>query len=277
MTEAIRREFEALWGQIVQDFVAAVPKVVVGLVLVLLAYLAAHFAARATRYLVARSGLERLLAHADADEWMARVGTQHRAADLIARVVFWLLLLLFARTGADALGLTAISDAIRSIVGYAPELAGAVVILLVGAVLAKAAGSAVTRLAEQTRIQYGKALGRLTSTAVVAIVIVMAADQLRIDTVMVQLTAGALLGAVALGAAFAFGLGARDLTRSIMAGHYARKLLALGEEIRIGELTGTLVGVTPTHLLVERDGRVIGVANGRILEAEIEQPDATPM
>jgi small-conductance mechanosensitive channel len=76
-----------------------------------------------------------------------------------------------------------------------------------------------------------------------------------------------LLGAVAVTLAVAFGLGSREVARSLSSGRYVRADFEVGQTIRIDDLRGTIVRMdgaattlrsgqdtvrVPNHLLVER-------------------------
>jgi hypothetical protein len=69
-------------------------------------------------------------------------------------------------------------------------------------------------------------LGRIAKTAapvlIMAIAVFMILDQLRIATAIVTITYAALLGAIALGSALAFGLGGREVAGQMLQGAYVR-------------------------------------------------------
>ncbi len=271
MTQAVRSSIENVRAQVVEGFLGSLPTVLYAVLLALLALLVSAAFAWATRKLLISGPVRRLLEKMDTDLWLSRLGAQRTTSEIVPQIVFWMLFLVFVRSAADALELIAISEAIGALIGYIPVLLGAVLILLVGAVLAKVAGSAVRSAADGAGISYGVVLGRIVTVAVLAVIAVMAADQLGVDTAVVQLTLGAVLLALSLSFSLAFGLGARDVTRSILAGHYVRKTLRVGRDIRVGDLEGTLVGMTGTHLLIERNGKTLTVANRVMMESIIEQ------
>lgn len=70
--------------------------------------------------------------------------------------------------------------------------------------------------------------------------------------------------AVAFG--LSFGLGTRDVTRNILAGFYARKILRIGEKVEIAGQQGILKAITPTHTLIQSDERTITIANSNFLD-----------
>ena len=98
-------------------------------------------------------------------------------------------------------------------------LAAVLIFLVAGAVSA-----AVAALA--TRTMGDTALGKIVTTAapilVMAIATFMILDQLQIAENIVTITYAALIGAVALGSALAFGLGGRDVAARMLEGAYQK-------------------------------------------------------
>jgi hypothetical protein len=68
-----------------------------------------------------------------------------------------------------------------------------------------------------------------------------------------------------------FGLGSRDITRNVLAGFYARKILQVGERLEIGGQAGVLRSITATHAILEHEDQSISVANAAILDQVAKQ------
>jgi hypothetical protein len=68
-----------------------------------------------------------------------------------------------------------------------------------------------------------------------------------------------------------FGLGTRDVVRNLAAGFYARKVLAVGSPVAIAGQKGVLRAITPTHLILEAEGKEIALANGALLDQASER------
>ena len=60
------------------------------------------------------------------------------------------------------------------------------------------------------------------------------------------------------GLALAFGIGARDVVRNILAGYYAREHFELGDQVQIDNETGTLaaIGTVNTEITLPK-GRIV--------------------
>jgi hypothetical protein len=164
--------------------IAAVPKVLVGILLIVGALLVAKLIERGLRYLVAKVRFDSLVGKVGVDRALQRLGIRQELTILIPRLAYFLVLLLLVRTAVDALGLTTISSAIGTFFGYLPNIVAALLLLILGGALGQFAGDTVASSAEASGIEFASALGKLVSGLVVFVSAMMAIAQLKIDTEM---------------------------------------------------------------------------------------------
>lgn len=262
----------ALFNQIVTDTIEWAPRIFVMLILIVVGFAVAWIGQRMATSVLGRLQVNRLLARIGLDDNLERFGVSATPEAIAGRIAFWLIVILFARAAADVLELEAISGAIANALGFVPNVVAAVLILVIGSAIARLAGRTVRTAAENQRLQFAAAMGSLTSGFVLFVLAMMAVAQLRVDTEMVQLAAGAILAGLALGFGLAFGLGSREVFKSVLAGFYARQILTVGKELEIGGSRGTLVSITSTQLLLETEDDHVTVPNSVLLEQGGRQP-----
>jgi hypothetical protein len=105
-----------------------------------------------------------------------------------------------------------------SVQNYLPNVIAAVLILVVGVALAGAVGGLVDRLMGDTA--GGRLARTISPTLILAIVVFMVLNQLRIAPAIVTTTYIALIGMLAVAGALAFGLGGRELAADMMRDAY---------------------------------------------------------
>ncbi len=246
--------------------VDSAPKVAIGIVSFIALLLLAKLIERLLRLVLTRIKIDALLAQAGLDQILQKAGIRQSLNAVLPRLAYYLLLLLFARTGADAFGLPAISQAIGALFGYLPKVVAAVLLLVVGSAVSQFAGDTVRRAADESGIEFSKTLGSITSGLILFIVGVMAFSQLEFDTEMVRLVTACILGGACLAFALSIGLGTRDITRNLMAGFYARKVFNPGDTLEVRGHRGVLRSITPIQTLIEQDGVTVTVANTVFLD-----------
>ncbi len=256
--------------QIVRDLqemvIGALPRVLVGLAVVVALVLAAKLVERLLRVALLRIRVDTLLQQAGVDKLLQRIGVRQSLALVLPRLAYYFLLLLFGRIVADSFGLTAISEGITAMFAYLPNVVAAVLLVVVGTSVSQFAGRTVTQAAEESGIEFARSLGRVVSALILFIVGVMAIGQLRFDTDMVRIVTVCTLSGLALAFGLSVGMGTRDITRNVMAGFYARKIFSPGDALEIKGERGTLKAITATQTMIEQPTGLVVVANSTFLD-----------
>jgi hypothetical protein len=150
-------------------------------------------------------------------------------ADLIGKIVFWVVFVLGISIAIAVLGVPVLNDFLRAVYGYLPNVAAALLIFMVASAISAALATLVSNTMGDTPT--GKVVGTAAPVLVMSIATFMILNQLRIAPAIVTITYAALLGSVALGMALAFGLGGRDVAATMLQGMY-RKSLESREQVR---------------------------------------------
>ncbi len=270
-TLAMQQQLMSAFRDLADSVVSAAPRVAVALVLIVLALIVAKGVAYVVRALLNKVRFDALLERLGLAATLSRFGLSQSPTAFLGKVTYLLLLFLFARVGADALGLTAVSQALGSFLAYVPNLVAATLIFLLGSLAAQVASRAVARMAGESGIEYASSLGGLAYALIFFVAGIMALGQLRIDTEIVRLVTAGILAAGAIGFGLSLGLGTKDITRNVLAGFYARKVFRIGEQMEIAGERGRLTAITPTQTLLEHDDRTIAIANSVFLEEVAKQ------
>ncbi len=267
----IMEQLQGLLDGLVQGVITWTPKVLLGVVLVLLALAVAKIVEKALRSLLVRLRFDALLERVGIDQALQKIGLRQELNYILPRVVYFLLLFLFAKTAADSLGLVAISDAIGAFMAYLPNLIAALLIIILGGAASQFAGTTVAAAAGNAGIDFAPALGRLVTGVLLFVLGIMAVAQLQINTEIIRLVTAAVLAAFVLAFGLSFGIGSREITRNIIAGFYARRMFRVGEEMEIAGERGVLTAITPTQVILDQKGRTVAVANTVFLEQVVKQ------
>ena len=259
------------FGGLLDSTIALAPKVVLGLVLMVVGLVAAKMLEIGLRFAMRRVHFDKLIGKIGLDQMLQKLGILQELSIFIPRFVYFLVLFILAQTSADALGLVAISSAISAFFGYLPNMVAAVLLIIVGGALGQFFGRYGHPSAESSGIDSAPALGRVVSGGVFFICAMMAISQLKIDTGIVRIVTSLVLGGAALAFGLAFGLGTREIVSNIAAGYYARKVFEVGMPLEVLGHRGTLKSITATHVILESEGHEVSLANSTFLSHVAKQ------
>jgi hypothetical protein len=254
-----------------ESVVDIAPKVITGIVLLILALIVAKVVEKILKIILVRVKVDKVVERTGIDKTLHSMGIRQELNSFIPRLVYFLILFLLAKTLADALGLGAISGAIGSFLAYLPNIVAALLLLILGSAAGQFVGKTVTQAAESSGIEFASGLGKLVSGLIIFIIGMMAMAQLKIDTDMMRIVTSLILAGAAVAFGLSFGLGSRDITRNVMAGFYARKVLEVGKNVEIDGQQGVLKAITTTHTIIETDDHSITIANAAFLDKIAKQ------
>ena len=210
---------QRLEGGIYQIWAFA-PKLLMAIGILLVGLAIAKFVERGTDLALHRIGFDRWMNEGGVTEALARAGTRLDPSTVLAKLVFWTVTLLVILLAADALGVSAVSILFAQLLNYIPHVITAVIVLVLGILLGEFVKDLV--LASAGGLPGGIGLARAAKGAIILLSVFMALEQLDIAQDIVVVFFIAVVGAAALAAALAFGLGGRDVAARITEEWYER-------------------------------------------------------
>lgn len=251
-------------------FVAFVPKLLGAFTLLLLGYLLGRVTAATLSRILRLVGVDRVLSRTVLQTFLDRAGVQRATSDVLGTIGFWVIFLLFLISATETLELQIISQALTTLAFYLPRVGMAMLIIVLGFVLAGFLREMVLLACNSAGIGQGLLIARVLYVASILLVVVTAVNELGIDTTLMHNTIVLLLGGVVAGAALSFGLGARATVGNLIAAHYLRPVLRVGQEVQVGDIRGTIVSLTPVAVVVETE-------QGRVVVSASHFTEATPI
>ncbi|MDH0337833.1 mechanosensitive ion channel family protein [Metapseudomonas otitidis] len=247
-----------------------IPRFFGALVVVLVGFVVAKLLDTLLSKLLAKLGLDRLMAGTGLTKMLGRVGIQVPVSSLIGKIVYWFVLLIFLVSAAESLGLDRVSATLDMLALYLPKVLGSALVLLVGVLLAQLLSGIVRGAAEGVGLDYAHGLGRIAQGLVILISISVAIGQLEVKTDLLNNVIAIALISIGLAAALALGLGSRDIAAQIIAGIYVRELYQVGQEVKVGDIEGQIeeIGTVKTILLTD-EGDLVSVANRTLLDQRV--------
>lgn len=172
---------------------------------------------------------------------------------VLGLIVKWFVRLITLVAAFDALGVPAVSQVFQQLLLWLPNLAVALVVLVIGGMAANALGDLVRRALARSRIGGIDALGSAAKWAVWAFAVLVAIQQIGIASSLITVLFMAVVGAIALALGLSFGLGGRETAGAIVRGAYERNraadAAALGAAFGAREMPGRVgyTGVEHRH------------------------------
>jgi hypothetical protein len=192
------------------------PRLLAMVVVIVLGWVVAAIARRLTVRLFRMADLDARCARWGLTASLSRSGIGQPLSQVIGQLVFWTILFVALLTSVEALEMPATAGMAAGVVRFLPNLVIALVVWMVGWLLANFMAQAVLIAAVNAQV----ALAPLIAGAVRWLVLIFAGaaalTQLGIAREMVLLTFGIAFGGSVLALALAFGLGGKEVAREIL-------------------------------------------------------------
>ncbi len=211
-------------------------------------------------------GLDRAAARLKIADLLDRAGLNLSFSEIVARLLFWLVMLTFLLSAVETLGLKAVTTTIDRLIAFIPNVIGAALIGLGGLVLGRFVATLVSSGAAAAGLLSAPRLGFMAQIAVVGLMLAIAAEQLGIAVEVFVLPLTVMVGAAGLAVGLAFALGARPLITHILAGHFMKQSFPENTAVEIDGRRGLVERVGAVDTLVRSDDEVWSVPNAHLLE-----------
>jgi small-conductance mechanosensitive channel len=197
-------------------FLSFIPQLIGALIILIVGYVIAKALQAIVGRVLEGIGFDRWMERGGIKQFFDRADTEHTPHSILGRLVFWFVFIIAITMAADALGIPQVSAVLAQLIAYIPSIIAAILILILAALLANFLSS-IVRGATGSDI-----LASVARYAIIVYAVFAAVTQLGIAVELTAPTFLIVLGAVALAAAIAFGLGSREVAQDIIEKAYNR-------------------------------------------------------
>jgi hypothetical protein len=142
-------------------------------------------------------------------------------AEMIARIVFWVVWVSFIMVGVNALGVVALQQEIAEFVGLLPEFVVALLIIFFGFLAANFLSRAALLAAVNANSSSPRLVSSFVRFLILLLAVTMALERVGLGRGVVLVAFAVSFGAIMMGLAIAFGLGGRHVARRILERRFA--------------------------------------------------------
>lgn len=194
-----------------------IPRLIGFLVILIVGLIIAVLVSRALTLLLRKVGFDRLSDRIGLTHFEQRMGVHMDAAGILGRVVYWFILLIFLVPAADALGLSAVSNILNTLVAFLPNVFVAILVLFLGTLAATVVADLVRGATASANIGNPNIFAGIARWAIIGFAALIALEQLKVAPDLINELFGAVVAAVAIAFGLAFGLGGQDAARRWLA------------------------------------------------------------
>jgi len=208
------------FNQVMVGIIGFIPSLLGAIILFLLGLILAGWLKTLVVKLLNLTKLDGVIKNATIKEFLKNAQITGKIEIIIGEVVRWLTIALFFAASVNILGLTSVSEFLSNIILGIPTLVAAIIILVVGVVIAGFLEKMVKGSLGSQDPALSRLVGKVVSYATLTLFILAAISQLGIARFFIETTFTGFIAALAIGIGISLGLGSKDLIKTLLEGWY---------------------------------------------------------
>jgi hypothetical protein len=189
---------------------------------------------------------------------------------IITKAVKWFIYIVLLIVISDILGLSIISEGIKSVLAYLPKLLTALVIFTLGLLLANAVKNAIRSFFESMELSGSKIISQIVFMLLLIFISITALNQAGVNTEIITSNITMIMAAFLLAFAIAFGLGAQKVVGDLLRTFYARKTYEIGQKIQFKDIKGEVESIDSISVVLKTDEGKLVIPIKDIVENQIK-------
>lgn len=239
LAEILRNTFQTL----IDQFIDFVPRIIGAFVILLIGIGVARLAAFVVQRVLGRVGFDKIGDRLNQISVIKQLNTEIKLSEIIAKVLYYFILLVFIMAATETLGVAAITEMVSSLVNFIPKLLAAAIMLQVGVLLADTLRGAVVSLCQSFNIAAGRLLSMIVFVFFLIVTIISALGQAGINTELLESSFNLIIGGVIFAFAIGYGIASRDIMANVLSSFYTKNKYKEGQLVQIDDVKGEILKI----------------------------------
>jgi len=216
------------WSLFSSQFLTQISLFLPRILAALLIIIIGAFLAKALKRLVIRVletfRVSALLKNTPIEHFVTNAEVGQKIEDIIGSLIYWLVMLVVLHTSVTVLGLQPLSAVLDRLLNYLPNIISAVLVLVIGTLLAGVVESVVKGSIKTIDGKSARFIGKISGYLVVSLAVMAAISELGIATEFITIIFVGFVAMLTLGVGLAVGLGGQEVVRKILNTWYEKTL-----------------------------------------------------
>lgn len=262
-----------IFRRILTDFLLALPSVFKALLVLIVGWIIAKFVSNLLRRILRSVGIDKVADKLNEIELVNKSNIQIVPSEVLSKLLYYVLLLLFGTAAAESLGMEEVSNLIGSIIKYIPFLISGLIVLVIGMLLAEFVKNIVRATCTTLGIPSANLIATFVFWFIFLTALVSALTQAKIDTNFITSNLSILLGGGVLAFALGYGFASKDTMANFLASFYSKEKFKIGDTIGLDGSKGKIIAMDRTSMTLQSsdvDKKTIIIPLSKLTSEKVE-------
>ncbi|GJM33245.1 MAG: hypothetical protein DHS20C18_22460 [Saprospiraceae bacterium] len=247
-----------------------IPNLVGAMAIFFIGWFIAKMLARIVKKLLVSVGVDSLAEKLNEIEIVEKSNIKIIPSVLISKILYYLIFFISIMAATDVLGMKAISDLMTNIMNYIPSLISALVVLIIGVVIADVLKKIVQTTCDSLGIPASKMISNLVFYFIFLNVIMITLKQASLQTDFIETNISIILAGVVLAFAIGYGMASRGLMSNMLSSFYNKEKIKLGHTVIIDGTKGKIISIDSTTLTLQASNSKVIIPLSKLTSEKVE-------
>ncbi len=260
---------EDLYQSIVIPFFDLVPRLIGAILILLIGMAIVRFITNMIRRMLQRIGIDKIKDLLDEVEMVQKSNINFLPSVFLSKFIYYVLVLFIALVATSVLGIPEISELIQDLINLLPSILVAIVILIIGVLLAESIKNIVHTTCKSLGIPAAKVVASFVFFFVLINALMIALKKATIPTDFLTDNLTVILGGIVIAFAIGYGLASKDLMSNYLASIYSKNKFNIGDVITVDNVTGEILDMDTSSLTLLSEGKRLIIPLNRLSSGNI--------
>lgn len=261
--------FENSFKLIIDKFVLGIPNFLMAMLLAIVGYMIAKFVSKMIKKILVTLKVDKFGDMFNNIDVISKNKIGIKISEIVSKFFYYVLFMIFLIAATDVLQMEALSNLVKSIIEFIPNLVVAMAILIIGILIADKLRAMIQTTCESLGIPSGKVIASFVFYFVFITIFIMALSQAKIDTNFMAQNISIIIAGVVLAFSIGYGFASKELVSNYIAAFSTKGKYNIGDVLTIGEIKGTVEAIDRTSIVLSVDGDQIIIPLKKLLNENI--------
>ncbi|MBI5916670.1 MAG: mechanosensitive ion channel [Bacteroidetes bacterium] len=256
--------------QVLAKFASAIPNVIGAAFVIIVGWLVSKAISKALQKVFEGLKIDKFGDKLNETEFARKSNLRVKLSSFLAKLVYYLLMLIFIMAATDVLGMPVVSQMVSDLIAYMPRLLSALVLFVLGIYLAEFVKNIVLAACNSLGIPSAKIISSFVFYLIFLTLTISALAQASIETSLITSNLTVILGGVILAFAIGYGFASKDTMANFLASFYSKNKVKIGDLVSIDGSKGKVIAMDSTSITLQGEGKIIVIPLKKLTSEKVE-------
>lgn len=266
-------DVQVLLMDMLKGAVNVVPKIAMALVILVLGFIVARVLRSIVKKVLVAAKVDKVGESLNRVDIVSKANMKIELSSIFSKALYYFVMLIVLILSSTALGMPEVTNLIKDILLFIPNLLVALIIMILGTLLADALKEMVGTALKSLGVPSANMIASVLFYFLFINIVMIALKQANIQTDFLAQNISILIAGVIAAFAIGYGLASKDTMANLLASVYGKNIFKNGDKVTIDGVTGVVSDIDRSKLTVKTENSTVIIPLSKATSSKIEFHD----